>query len=277
MERGKTPVFYGTPEDDREAYFKSKEITAECAKTLEKSLADRFSNNRIDTDGVWEDMKGYSLERVGVILANTVMRREGDGRFSRETREWARDVKIPYSQGFPYGEFLDVAHSVLVEHIARQFREMERTLNDGMKTGLPESGPLDADGAYWAHFGNIYEDADTKLKKNLAGIDAIVAVRMRVTGYGSDEVREAIERNAPETRRRNLPADEFEKHCSGFDWKKYAANTVDGFAFGPRGTILYEQGLKDRPLYLRVEGRDPANEANAESARREAERSKGRR
>jgi hypothetical protein len=87
-------------------------------------------------------------------------------------------------------------------------------------------------------------------------VDAIIGVRMRATDYTPEEVKAAIERNAPAMRRENLTESEYEAKYGNRDWSKYAADTTEKYVFGPRGILQYEKALNYRPLYMRLEGRE---------------------
>ena len=140
-------------------------------------------------------------------------------------------------------------------------------------------GANDPNGAYWIH----YRDIAAKFKGALdySSIDALVGIRMRATDYSPGDVQSAIEDNAPAMRRKTMSAEAFEAKYRNRDWKRYASETTEKYVFGPRGAVQFEKALDYRPLYMRLEGRDAAEEQWAErerleQARAESKKGKGR-
>ncbi len=116
-----------------------------------------------------------------------------------------------------------------------------------------ETGGSDPTGAYWAH----YRDIAAKYKKitDYSRIDAMIGIRMRVTGYDAGQVRAAIEVNAPAMRKETLTAGEYDAKYRNRNWKRYAGETTAKFVFGPRGAAQFSGAEPYRPLYMRIEGR----------------------
>ena len=122
-----------------------------------------------------------------------------------------------------------------------------------------------SDVAYWTHCRDIV----SKLQESpdCSRIDAMIGVRMRVTGHSQDEIRSAIERNALAMRRETMSTEACEAKYRERDWSRYAAETTENFVFGPRGAILHGMAQGNLPLYLRLEGRSMA-EMQQEAQRR---------
>lgn len=111
----------------------------------------------------------------------------------------------------------------------------------------------DPNSAYWAHYQDI--TGKTKGDRDYSRIDAMIGIRMRVTGYSQGDVQSAIETNAPAMRRENMSAEVFEAKYRYRNWRRYADETTAKYVFGARGAISYEKALPYMPLYLRLEGR----------------------
>jgi hypothetical protein len=124
---GHTPVFYGKPDDaeDKETYLESHKLNCECARKLDKALGDHFEGFSLDTNAVLDDMKEYSTERISILLANTIRLREGDGRFSPKSVEWAQNVDLPESSRVQNTMELLGSHSVWVDGMVNGMRTME--------------------------------------------------------------------------------------------------------------------------------------------------------
>ena len=137
LEPGHSPVFYGTAEEDRAAYHESHKQNVRCAQAIEKALGGHYRNNRIDIGGVLEDVRGYSAERISVVLANTMRLRKDDGRFSRQNRQWQNDIQLPESALTRYTAIS--SHSELVNYLVTTFRE--RGINKPRQLEIPETVP----------------------------------------------------------------------------------------------------------------------------------------
>jgi hypothetical protein len=120
---GHAPVFYDSPEGNREAYFENQRQNVECAKKLGQSLWKHFSGFSLDSAAVLDDVKEYGIERVSVVLANTMRLREGDARFSSKNREWGEGIALPVSVIRITTEV--ASHSEIVNAFVTAVRELE--------------------------------------------------------------------------------------------------------------------------------------------------------
>lgn len=84
---------------------------------------------------------------------------------------------------------------------------------------------------------------------DLSRVDAMVAVRLRLTGHDQAEIAATLETCAPAVR----PTTE------GRNWRDYAQRTAR-YAFGPEGVLTAARLERYRDQFLRLEGRDPAAE-----------------
>jgi hypothetical protein len=159
---------------------------------------------------------------------------------------------------------LEAAHAEMkhAEARARQDKEMTEKTPGGLSIGA-----TDPDAAYWAH----YRDIAAKFSGTMdySRIDGMVGVRMRVTGYSREQIRNAIETNAPLMRREAAGEAEVAAKYRNKDWSKYAAETADNFVFGLRGLSQYESAREYRPRLMKIEGRDMREESRREREIRE--------
>jgi hypothetical protein len=92
---------------------------------------------------------------------------------------------------------------------------------------------------------------------------------MRATDYSPGEIQSAIEHNAPAMRHESMEQNDFDAKYRHRDWKRYAAETVEKYVFGPRGAVQFEKALDYRPYYMRLEGRDALAERRTEKAKQD--------
>jgi hypothetical protein len=126
------------------------------------------------------------------------------------------------------------------------------------KTGLLSVNAREPDGAYWAH----YRDIVSKISGDLdySGVDGKIGIRMRLTGYSSAQISEAIRNNASAMRKETMSEQEYNSKYHGRDWERYARETAEKFVFGERGRNQYAKSEPYRPYYMKVEGRSLTEE-----------------
>ena len=85
---------------------------------------------------------------------------------------------------------------------------------------------------------------------DLSRVDAMIAVRMRVTGHSQTDIEVALSQCAPATRQKN----------EGRDWNDYARRTA-AYAFGAAGGRQAAGLGKYRPQWEKLEGRGQVRES----------------
>ncbi len=105
--------------------------------------------------------------------------------------------------------------------------------------------PGTADDAYQRHLKDVLEDNKREGRVvDISRVDAIIAVRMRVTGHSQADVEGAIRKGAPVDRGKE-----------DRNWQDYAKRTA-GFAFGAAGLRQAAKVEKDRERLMKIEGRE---------------------
>ena len=66
-----------------------------CARAIEDFIASHYSENTLNTDGIEELIDRFGFNRLNWVLANTIQRKEADGRIREENKAWARSTYIP--------------------------------------------------------------------------------------------------------------------------------------------------------------------------------------
>ena len=72
------------------------ETKVACKNAIEKAIAEKFDGYRLPKDTAEAVIQEYGSERVSYVLANSVMHKRQDGRFSLENKEWAKAIE-PYA------------------------------------------------------------------------------------------------------------------------------------------------------------------------------------
>ncbi len=175
-----------------------------------------------------------------------------------ENRKWEPGAPAPKYQR-PDGTFpvVELRHAVactcdkayaLSCVVARQLDEEVRVAQERRPAAPAAARTAPPANAYEAH----YRDIVTRHKGDgidLSRVDSMIAVRLRATGHGQDEIATVLEACAPSIR----TAEE------GRNWHDYAQRTAR-YAFGPDGSRMLAKIERYREQFLRLEGRDPAHE-----------------
>lgn len=175
-----------------------------------------------------------------------------------ENRKWEPGAPAPKYQR-PDGTFpvVELRHAVACTCdkayamscvVARQLDEEVRVAQERRPAAPAAVRTAPPANAYEAH----YRDIAARHKGDgidLSRVDSMIALRLRATGHGQDEIATVLEACAPSIR----TADE------GRNWHDYAQRTAR-YAFGPDGSRMLAKIERYREDFLRLEGRDPALE-----------------
>lgn len=105
------------------------ETKVACKNAIEKAIAEKFDGYRLPKDTAEAVIQEYGFERVSYVLANSVMHKRQDGRFSPENKEWAKAIE-PYAMVKNADMVVDSHPAVLNGFInqTRRYIEQEKEL-----------------------------------------------------------------------------------------------------------------------------------------------------
>ena len=90
------PAMKTSPEPPEDKSMQTKighDTGVSCKNAIEKAIAENFDGYRLPKGTAENVIKEYGIEQVSRILANSVMHRSQEGRFSPENKEWAESVE----------------------------------------------------------------------------------------------------------------------------------------------------------------------------------------
>jgi hypothetical protein len=131
---------------------------------------------------------------------------------------------------------------------AEREREMERNASS-----LPGS-VVDA---YWKHYDNILEHQG--IPDDFSRLDAMIALRLKITGHTQSSIQSAIEICAPQIREQCLSGGDYAQKYGARNWKDYAQRTAD-YAFGGKAAGQESRLINFLNGLLKIEGRPMENE-----------------
>ena len=126
-------------------------------------------------------------------------------------------------------------------------------------------GANDPDGAYWKHYEDVARHFGGAM--DYSQVDGMIGIRMRVTGYTASQIEDALERNAPEMRQKNMTMEEFRTKYQYRNWKLFAHETTEKFVFGTRGVHSFQKAEQYRPYLLKLEGRSKSGQQKGSRGR----------
>ena len=98
---GAIPIYfhsaaYASEHGEMAQYRASLQANLACKEAIEQAISTHYGDNRLNTEAaVKEVLEKFAPERVQLILANTILKKEHDGRISRDNKAWAKTVPMP--------------------------------------------------------------------------------------------------------------------------------------------------------------------------------------
>lgn len=108
--------------------MKNTEHFHKCMETIQNEISSSFDGFRINADIAQKVVDKFDLDTVKVVLANSIQRKNFDGRISRENKTWATlDVEntIPINDR---AYCIVDGNAGLLNIVANQFRKLEKNL-----------------------------------------------------------------------------------------------------------------------------------------------------
>lgn len=100
-----------------------------CAKAIDRAINSNFVDNHFNRDAAFAaavELSGY--ERVAHVIAAQIANHDDDGRYSKNTKDWAKEKMSEFSDKFieRSREYYLNAHPTLIDSFANRCREHER-------------------------------------------------------------------------------------------------------------------------------------------------------
>ena len=82
---------YASEHGEMAQYRASLQVSLACKEAIEQAINAHYGDNRLNTEAaVKEVLEQFGPERMQYILANTVLKKEHDGRISRDNKAWRK-------------------------------------------------------------------------------------------------------------------------------------------------------------------------------------------
>ena len=154
-----TPIYphsaaYAREHGELEQYRASNNVNRQCKESIEAAVREHFDGMYLSHDAAKGVIETYGMERVSMVLSNTVQLQDWDGRYSRRNKEWAKTIPNDNPETVRCGYALNSHPAVLdgfidlvrEEHLRRQpltaediQAEAERILRELRAPDVPNS------------------------------------------------------------------------------------------------------------------------------------------
>ena len=119
---------YAAEHGEADQYRASYQASMACKEAIEQAISTHYGDNRLDTEAAVRDvLEKFSLERVQYILANTVLKKDFDGRISHDSKAWAKTIPMPEDEDtFRHSAYLvvDKVNPGLTDLFLKQARKV---------------------------------------------------------------------------------------------------------------------------------------------------------
>lgn len=134
-----TPVYlhsaaYAKEHGELDQYRASNNVNLQCKEAIEAAVREHFDGMYLSHDAAKGVIETYGMERVSLVLANTVQLQDWDGRYSRRNKEWAKTIPNENPETVRCGYALNSHPAVLDGFIDLVREEQQRSRTQGEKT-----------------------------------------------------------------------------------------------------------------------------------------------
>jgi len=90
----KYPAAYARENNELEQYRASYKANVACKNAIETAIRDNYRDNCLGKEAVKQVADQFGYERMFFVLANTVQRKDFDGRISRNNKDWSKTIHV---------------------------------------------------------------------------------------------------------------------------------------------------------------------------------------
>ena len=107
---------YASQHGEMAQYNRSYQANSACKEAIEQAISAHYAENRLDTEAAVKDvLEKFGTERVQFILANTIQRKNYDGRISQDNKaledryDRLKERMLKITKGKPFPDGLEIA------------------------------------------------------------------------------------------------------------------------------------------------------------------------
>ena len=129
---------YAKEHGELEQYRASNNANLRCKEAIEAAVREHFDGMYLSHDAAKGVIQTYGLDRVMLVLANTVQLQDWDGRYSRRNKEWAKTIPNFNSDTVRHGYAVN-SHPAVLDGFIDLVREEQRNRGQVEKTQQPRT------------------------------------------------------------------------------------------------------------------------------------------
>ena len=130
---------YAREHGELEQYRASNNANFQCKEAIEAAVREHFDGMYLSHDAAKSVIETYGIDRVALVLANTVQLQDWDGRYSRRNKEWAKTIPNYNADTVRCGYVLNSHPAVLDGFIDLVREEQQRSRTQGEKVQPPRT------------------------------------------------------------------------------------------------------------------------------------------
>ena len=117
----------------------SNNANLQCKESIEAAVREHFDGMYLSHDAAKGVIETYGMERVSMVLSNTVQLQDWDGRYSRRNKEWAKTIPNDNPETVRCGYALNSHPAVLDGFIdlVREEQQRSRTQREKLEPSRP--------------------------------------------------------------------------------------------------------------------------------------------
>ena len=128
------PLYGGTFEyakanGEENLYRQSLQANIECKHEIEQAIRNNFDGMHLNKGFENALIEKFGLERMRYVLANTVQENDWDGRYSPETKEWAKSVTVT-EKSEHRSQFAIGTHPAVLDGFINRVRKLEKSYKE---------------------------------------------------------------------------------------------------------------------------------------------------
>ena len=139
-----TPIYphsaaYAREHGELEQYRASNNVNLQCKESIEAAVREHFDGMYLSHDAAKGVIETYGMERVSMVLSNTIQLQDWDGRYSRRNKEWAKTIPNDNPETVRCGYALNSQPAVLDGFIdlVREEQQRSRTQREKLEPSRP--------------------------------------------------------------------------------------------------------------------------------------------
>ena len=130
---------YAREHGELEQYRASNNVNRQCKESIEAAVREHFDGMYLSHDAAKGVIETYGMERVSMVLSNTIQLQDWDGRYSRRNKEGAKTIPNENPETVRCGYALNSHPAVLNGFIdlVREEQQRSRTQREKLEPSRP--------------------------------------------------------------------------------------------------------------------------------------------